>query len=203
MCKGCDSQQPYDDDREQFVHNYITNRYPGLKGKDFFVTGLTDEEQKSWDIRKPWENYGQLTDEQIEATHLFVINGVVKYRLSHGAHEEHIKRNRYILRLNDIPLTEEEMNYLAKIREIQDGKRDKTDIPMPSSLKKLIETQEKTLQYNSQDKEVAAFNELEADRKELFENKNQQPRLTAALNAAQEHKENDNTSSNTLPEKER
>ena len=240
-------------EREQFVYNYITDRYPGLKGKDFFVTGLTDEEQKSWDIRKSWENYGQLTDEQIRADNLLNDYGsrypyadengniCLRYNFSETAYDENQKQPSKSLDLN-VTFTEEEMNYLAKIREARD-KAIKTDIPMPVSLKKLIETQEKTLQYNSRDKEVAAFNELAASRKKLFENrnqqsyqttalnfwrginsaayehykesfvvaakplfendkeasavenKNQQSNLAATLNAAQEHKENDNTSS--------
>ncbi len=193
ICEDYASQQPYDEDREQFVHNYITNRYPGLKGKDFFVTGLTDEEQKSWDIRKRWQNYGQLTDEQIRADNLFYGYGPLykdgniycDYDYSLQAFFEMRENCKSIDEYNflhrGLPLTEEEMNYLAKIREARD-KGIKTDIPMPSSLKKLIETQEKTLQYNSQDKEVAVFNELEASREELLKKENPQSHRTAVIN---------------------
>ena len=252
ICENYDSQKnpnayTDNDDREQFVHNYITNRYPGLKGKDFFVTGLTDEEQKSWDIRYKGENYGQLTDEQIKAQNSFGRYGYntdykdgnicAYYGYSLKTESEIRGRLEYDFLYRGLPLTEEEMNYFVKIREARDNGI-KTDIPMPASLKNLIETQEKILQYNSKDKEIAAFNELAASREELlkkenpqshrtavinyirvtapwkykslvkndkefaaFENKNQQPNLAAAIKQnAQEHKENDNISSNIRQE---
>ncbi len=195
----------------QFIQNYMTNRYPDLKGKDFLVTGLTDAEQKSWDIREKGLYYSDLfSDEQIKAINLYYQSEErnIPYTFSKEADTNQPKT---------LPLTNEEMNYLQQLDEIQAGKKNETDMAMPASLKNLIETQEKTLQYHSQDKELAAFQKLEASRKELFEKENQQPdlaaaikqnaqkcgsfmgheleSLTAAINAAQEYKENDNTSS--------
>ncbi len=34
--------------KDHYVYNYVTKRYPVLKGKDFLVIGLTNEERKKW-----------------------------------------------------------------------------------------------------------------------------------------------------------
>lgn len=187
-------------ERTQFIQDYMTNRYPDLKGKDFLVTGLTDAEQKSWDIREEGLYYSEiLTDEQIKALNLYYHSEEknVQYIFSREADSNRIESKT-------LPLTEEEMKYLQQLDEIQAGKKNETDIPMPASLKNLIETQEKTLQYHSPDEEVAAFQELEASRKELFEKENQQPNLTATIKSiAQRYKENDEISSTTLQESEK
>ena len=182
-------------EKTQFIQDYMTNRYPDLKGKDFLVTGLTDAEQKSWDIREKGIYYGDLfSDEQIKAINLYYQSEErnVPYTFSKEADANQPKT---------LPLTNEEMNYLQQLDEIQAGKKNETDMAMPASLKNLIETQEKTLQYHSPDKELAAFQKLEASRKELFEKENQQPDLAAAIkqNAQEYPKEelNDNTSCNT------
>ena len=184
-------------ERTQFIQDYVINRYPDLKEKDFLVTGLTDAEQKSWDIREKDLYYSDLfTDEQIKALNLY-------YHSAEKNIQYAFSKEAGINQPKTLPLTNEEMNYLQQLDEIQADKKNETDMAMPASLKKLIETQEKTLQYHSPAEELAAFQKLEANRNGLFEKENQQPDLTATLNAAQEHKENANTSSNTLPEKER
>ncbi len=52
ICQNFSAHRVTFPEQEQRVYNYITNRYPVLKGKNFYVTGLTDEEQRAWNIHE-------------------------------------------------------------------------------------------------------------------------------------------------------